>query len=70
MDWEFAYNMASYYLWRAKKDPTLPGNNPITGINRDKGFYPIKYHHINEAKIAYMAMTRYWLGVARDIRLS
>ena len=69
MTWQFAYDMAAYYRWKASKYPILPGNNPLTGRKRNASLYPIKNYHINEAIVAYIAMAKYWLSVARQLRL-
>ena len=65
-----AMRRASYYRWAADRDSVLPGGDPITGKARQDHRHanPMRQLLAGEGRVAYLAMARYWLGVARQIR--
>ncbi len=63
--YEAALFRATYYRWCAAKGFPLPGGDPVTGEPRGRFFGP---HGRREARVAYLALARFWLDTARACR--
>lgn len=55
---------ASYYRWCAQRGHTLPGNDPISGVERATH----RWLFADESRAAYIAMARNSLKRARQYR--
>lgn len=57
---------ASYYAWAARKGFPLAGNNPITGISRERKVGPSDERALG--RVAYKALARHLFTEARRQR--
>lgn len=55
---------AEYYTWKALRGSVMPGNDPLDGKPRHGSIIS----HRCEARVAYMAMARWWLDWCRVSR--